>query len=1340
MGYVLKRLALGIALIGFAAAVLLLSDWQHRQRRRPSGSAPVAMGKLPRVAIFQFSSRQILDESVRGCLDTFAKHNLIPNKTVFIQRFNAESDLPTANTIAKAIVGGGFDLAITISTPALQTVAGANHEGKVVHVFGTVTDPYLSGVGLDRKRPDVRPRNLAGIGTFQPVKEVFRLAKQCYPGLTRVGVVWCTSETCSEACLVLAREVCKELGITLLEAPVQSTTEVFEAAQSLVARDAQALWIGGDNIVEIAAGSVIKPALEARIPVFANAPDHAQTGALLGLGADYYEVGQATGNLAVEILNGRDPRSTPIENVVPQKMAVNLVTLAQLRDPWKITPEIMRSAAIIIDDHGLHATNPSPTTTATIPRPEAGRIYRIGIGYFAPEQGYETVARGLLEGLREFGYTEGSNLVVRRVSAQADMAAIPAVIQALDSSDADVIVTFTTPVLIAAASLAKHKPVVFTYVTDPIAAGIGKSWTDHLPNVTGVGSFPPLEETLDLIKRLIPNLSGLGVIYNSGEANSAKVVAVLRNLCRQRNIHLEEVTLNTTADMAQSAQALLERPIQAVYVPGDNTVYQGFDALAMACHKARMPLFPDDPLKVNQALACIGPGYYHGGRGAAPLLARVLGGESPAGIPMTNVSVKTIVINRDEASRLGIKVPADLLLDQLSTAGIPISVIAPTPAVVTASAAVAVSAAIAASAIAVPRVLSAPPERKWKIHLLHYAESTVVEDFERGLWDELPKAGLKRGRDYEIKVSNAQGNMANLVAMVDEANSGRTDLILLTSTPTLQAAAQRVKNTPMIFSVVANPMLAGIGPSFNEHAPNITGICTMSDYETMGRVIRECLPRARRLGTLFASGEDSCIYNKDAMAAVLRKANIELVAMPVTASSDISEAALALAGKDIDGFCQVIGNIIDASFAGITRTVQKTKLPLFGFATSQARNGGAVVVVARDYEQSGRDTARLAARILRGESPAHIPIQLVSKTRLVINLANAAACGLTIPPSLLDRADEVIGRPPVQAVPSACAGPSVFAKAPPDASAGRPERKWRLVFLNYVQSQFVEETYRGFFERLEHHGLRRNHDYDIKILNAHSDMATLMAIATAAADNRPDLILLTSTPTLQAVLQKVHDIPIVFGAVGNPVLAGAGQSVTQHLPNITGISTLSDFAGMVAVVKECLPDARRIGTLFVPSEINSVLYRDSLAEAARRGGLDLESVAVSTSTEVPDAAMALASKPVDAICQITDNLNDASFPGIVQAARRYRKPLMAFVSGQVINGGAALAVARDYEQVGRDMADLALRILHGESPATIPFRPVSRTRLVVNPENAARCGLKLPSALLKRADQVVGQP
>ena len=82
MGYVLKRLALGMALIGLAAAVLLVFDWQHR-RPAACGSVPAVSGKLPRVAIFQFASRQVLDDSVSGCLDAFARHNLIPNKTAY---------------------------------------------------------------------------------------------------------------------------------------------------------------------------------------------------------------------------------------------------------------------------------------------------------------------------------------------------------------------------------------------------------------------------------------------------------------------------------------------------------------------------------------------------------------------------------------------------------------------------------------------------------------------------------------------------------------------------------------------------------------------------------------------------------------------------------------------------------------------------------------------------------------------------------------------------------------------------------------------------------------------------------------------------------------------------------------------------------------------------------------------------------------------------------------------------------------------------------------------------------------------------------------------------------
>src|SRR5262245_37648144 len=101
--------------------------------------------------------------------------------------------------------------------------------------------------------------------------------------------------------------------------------------------------------------------------------------------------------------------------------------------------------------------------------------HKIGLVYFAPEEGADNCMKGLFDGLKEQGIEERVNLEVRRSHAQAEIANIPLLIQNYDGSDVDVIVAMTTPVLTAAASIARAKPVVFTYVYDPIAAGAGKS-------------------------------------------------------------------------------------------------------------------------------------------------------------------------------------------------------------------------------------------------------------------------------------------------------------------------------------------------------------------------------------------------------------------------------------------------------------------------------------------------------------------------------------------------------------------------------------------------------------------------------------------------------------------------------------------------------------------------------------------------------------------------------------------------------------------------------------------------------------------------------------------------
>jgi putative tryptophan/tyrosine transport system substrate-binding protein len=288
--------------------------------------------------------------------------------------------------------------------------------------------------------------------------------------------------------------------------------------------------------------------------------------------------------------------------------------------------------------------------------------HKIGLAYFGPDESADMCIRGLIDGLKEQGLEERGNLEVRRSHAQAEFANIPLLIQNYDSSDVDVIVALTTPVLAAAASVARSKPVVFTFVYDPMAAGVGKSRTDHLPHVTGVSSFPPVEDTVDTIQRLVPGVRAVGTLYNSSEANSVKVVGVARGMFEQRGIKLQEIAITGTNEIFQAAQVLTQRGVQALWVTGDNTAFQGFDAIVKAARAAKLPLIINDPEFVQRgALIAVGISWYQSCGAASKVLARVLRGEQPRNIPFEEVAVKKLVLNQEVAKTLGITFPPDMV-------------------------------------------------------------------------------------------------------------------------------------------------------------------------------------------------------------------------------------------------------------------------------------------------------------------------------------------------------------------------------------------------------------------------------------------------------------------------------------------------------------------------------------------------------------------------------------------------------------------------------------------------------------------------------------------------------
>jgi ABC-type uncharacterized transport system substrate-binding protein len=289
------------------------------------------------------------------------------------------------------------------------------------------------------------------------------------------------------------------------------------------------------------------------------------------------------------------------------------------------------------------------------------RKFKAAIVYYAHSVTNDYCVNGLLDGLKASGLEEGKNLEIVRADAQGEMINIPAILQNYDSSDVDLILTISTPCLAGACSIIQHKKVVFTCVSDPIAAGAGKTRTDHLPFVTGVGSFPPVSHMLDFMQKLVPGLRAVGTMYNPAEVNSVKEQAVAREVFQKRGIRLEQIAVSGSNEVLQAVQILAGRDIQVVWLPADNTGIQGYEGAVKGAKDARLPLITDICSALPRGgLACLGVGMQYSSLVAGKMAGQVLLGENPKNMPIEEVAVEEVSISRSNAAELGITIHADL--------------------------------------------------------------------------------------------------------------------------------------------------------------------------------------------------------------------------------------------------------------------------------------------------------------------------------------------------------------------------------------------------------------------------------------------------------------------------------------------------------------------------------------------------------------------------------------------------------------------------------------------------------------------------------------------------------
>jgi putative ABC transport system substrate-binding protein len=307
-------------------------------------------------------------------------------------------------------------------------------------------------------------------------------------------------------------------------------------------------------------------------------------------------------------------------------------------------------------------------------------------------------------------------------------------------------------------------------------------------------------------------------------------------------------------------------------------------------------------------------------------------------------------------------------------------------------------------------------------------------------------------------------------------------------------------------------------------------------------------------------------------------------------------------------------------------------------------------------------------------------------------------------------------------------------EAPP-APVDAP-KPYAIGIFQSVDSPTGSEVRRGILQAFAEAGLRDGRDIAVSIRIANNDIVEVQRIARDLVAGKVDLIIPLSTQALQAALLTGRTTPIVFGAVAVPYLVGAGPSAENHPGHVTGVVSTGPVRQTMALIRELLPKARRVGSLWTSSEINSEYYLDLAREAGAALGLELVAVPVTSPHEIPASLQRLLNARIDVLFPMSDNTLNSAFDVIGRAADENAVPLVASFLRSV-EFGACASLGYDFYDMGLKTGRLAIRVMEGESPARIPIQSMDEVELHINPAAAARQGVVFSADILSRAARSV---
>jgi putative ABC transport system substrate-binding protein len=290
----------------------------------------------------------------------------------------------------------------------------------------------------------------------------------------------------------------------------------------------------------------------------------------------------------------------------------------------------------------------------------------------------------------------------------------------------------------------------------------------------------------------------------------------------------------------------------------------------------------------------------------------------------------------------------------------------------------------------------------YKIGVTVIVSHPALEADQKGFEKALEEAGVQAEYDYQ----NAQGEMSNAQAIAQKFAAEKVDLVHAIATPTAQASCKVIKNIPVVYSSVTDPVDAGLVKTMEADGGNVTGVSDAWPIERQIDMYHQLLPAAKKWGTIYNAGDANSVKSIEWTRKAMQARSLELIEVTISNSSEVYTAAQSLVGR-VDAIYITSDNMVASAFGSVTKVCDGSRIPLFVGNTDQVPQG-AIAALGFDYFQVGYSAGKKAVQILKdGKKAGDIPSGLAENLTLYISLKAAEKQGVTIPQKYLDQADKV---------------------------------------------------------------------------------------------------------------------------------------------------------------------------------------------------------------------------------------------------------------------------------------------------------------------------------------------